>query len=215
MPLPHKMDKPITKISRWSRRRLLSLRNPIPISCAKITSIMAYPKEAGMVAMNCPIKGNKTGISNKGIGVLNTSTKSNTANNAHPITIAIKTDMDLIRPGPIPMVMYPKGFLSRELVENCCRKNGFELNTVVETASGSSLFGFVKENIGATIQPVPLVKSVSAPTLRLIKIEDGPITRDVGVLYRSDKFLGFAARKFIVKKRLEMGDVFFNTKVSN
>lgn len=112
----------------------------------------------------------------------------------------------------IDMVMYPSGFVSRELVEECCKHNGVHLNTVVETTSGASLFGFVRENIGATVQPLPLIKSVDTSTLHVIKIHDGSITRDIGIFYRTDKYLGFAAREFIklVKKRLETGDVFFN-----
>lgn len=112
----------------------------------------------------------------------------------------------------IHMVMYPRGFVSRELVEECCRHNGVQLNTIIETTSGASIFGFVKENIGATVQPLPLTRSINDPTLHLIKIKDWPITRHIGIFYRTDKYLGFAAREFIrlVKKRLEMGDIFFD-----
>lgn len=114
----------------------------------------------------------------------------------------------------LDMVMYPRGFVSRELVEECCKHNGFCLNTVVETTSGASLFGFVRENIGATVQPLPLIKSINAPALHLIKIKDWSITRDIGIFYRTDKYLGFAAREFIklVKKRLEIGDILFDTE---
>ncbi|BBB92495.1 MAG TPA: LysR family transcriptional regulator [Methylomusa anaerophila] len=112
----------------------------------------------------------------------------------------------------INMVMYPRGFVSRELVEECCRHNGFHLNTIIETTAGSSIFGFVKANIGATIQPLPLIQSINDPTLHLIKVKDWPITRNIGIFYRSDKYLGFATREFIkfVKKRLEIGDIFFD-----
>jgi LysR family transcriptional regulator, cyn operon transcriptional activator len=97
----------------------------------------------------------------------------------------------------IPVVMYPKQFLGRRLIENHCQEYGFHLDVVVETTTGPSLFRFVKENIGATVQPLPLSKSINDPTLRLIKINDNPPTRQIGIIYRADKYLGFAAQKFI------------------
>ncbi|HEY9577701.1 MAG TPA: LysR family transcriptional regulator [Pseudobacillus sp.] len=97
----------------------------------------------------------------------------------------------------IPMVMYAKQFLGRKLLEDHCQKHGFQLNTVVETTTGPSLFYFVKENIGATLQPLPLSKALNDPTLRLIKIHDHPPEREIGIIYRADKYLGFAVQKFI------------------
>ncbi|MFK2827016.1 LysR family transcriptional regulator [Bacillus sp. B190/17] len=97
----------------------------------------------------------------------------------------------------IPMVMYPKQFLGRRLLEDHCQKYDFHLNVVVETTTGPSLFRFVKENIGATLQPLPLSKSLNDPALRLIKITDDPPSREIGIIYRADKYLGFAVQKFI------------------
>lgn len=105
----------------------------------------------------------------------------------------------------IPMVMYAKQFLGRRLLEDHCQKHGFQLNTVVETTTGPSLFRFVKENIGATLQPLPLSKSLNDPHLRLIKVSDAPPVRDIGIIYRADKYLGFAVKKFIetMEKKLK------------
>ncbi|RRJ67142.1 LysR family transcriptional regulator [Paenibacillus oralis] len=101
----------------------------------------------------------------------------------------------------IPMVMYPKGFTGRELVEDWCRKAGFELNTIVEAGSGLSTFTFVRENVGATVMPLPLVLSVKDPALRCIPITDAPPIREIGMIYRADRYLGFAAREFMKMAR--------------
>lgn len=63
-----------------------------------------------------------------------------------------------------PNVMYPKGYWGRELVENCCREYGFNLNMTIETTSNPSLFRFVRENIGVTVQTYPLFKSINDPS---------------------------------------------------
>ncbi|WP_237690785.1 LysR family transcriptional regulator [Paenibacillus caui] len=97
----------------------------------------------------------------------------------------------------LPLIMYPKGFIGREGIENHCREHGVELNTIVETSSNMSLFQFVRENIGATIQTYPLAESISAPDLRIIPITDHPPLRKMGIIYRADKYLGRAAQQFI------------------
>lgn len=100
----------------------------------------------------------------------------------------------------IRTVMYPKGTLGREIVDDCCRKIGFSLNPIIETTTPFSLVRLVKANIGATILPLPLVLSMNDPGLRAIKIKGGP-TRNLGIIYRVDRFLSHAAKTFI--KRLQ------------
>ncbi|UUZ83388.1 LysR family transcriptional regulator [Paenibacillus sp. P26] len=106
----------------------------------------------------------------------------------------------------LPMVMYPKGFWGRELVENCCREHGFGLHIAIETTSNPSMFRFVGENIGATVQTRQLMMSVNDPKLRFIRIHDHPPVRHMGIVYRSDKYLGYAARQFIQTVRDRLRD---------
>jgi len=114
--------------------------------------------------------------------------------------LAGRSSIELEELRRIRTVMYPKGTLGRELVDDCCRKLGFSLNPIIETTTPSSLIRLVKANIGATIQPLPLILSMNDPGLRAIKIKGGP-TRDIGIIYRVDRFLSHAAKTFI--KRLQ------------
>ncbi|MCZ8511565.1 LysR family transcriptional regulator [Paenibacillus filicis] len=111
--------------------------------------------------------------------------------------LADRDAVSLLELKGIPMVMYPSDFMGREVVENRCRAFGFQLDVAVETTTAPSLFNFVRSNIGATVQPLDLSKSLNDPTLRLITIEDHTPTREIGIIYRADKYLGFAARKCI------------------
>lgn len=109
--------------------------------------------------------------------------------------------------GNLPLIAYPKGFKARELIETHCREHGMNLNIIVETSTASSLYGFVRSNVGACLQPYSLSKSFNDPTLRLIKIEDFPPIRHIGIMHRNDKFLGYAAKQFIqlVKNQMTTG----------
>lgn len=106
----------------------------------------------------------------------------------------------------IPLVLYPKGFKGRELIERHCKEHGLNLNIIIETSTASSLYGFVKSNVAACIQPYSLSSSLNDPTLRLIKIADFPPTRQIGIMHRTDKYLGVAALEFMkmIEKHLKM-----------
>ncbi|WP_276353084.1 LysR family transcriptional regulator [Cohnella caldifontis] len=113
----------------------------------------------------------------------------------HPL--ARRESVSIAELKDLPIVLYPSDFWGRGLVNDVCRKHGFELNVIVETTSNPSLFRFVAANIGATVQTVHLVRSVGDPSLRFIPIHDDPPFRQMGILYRSDKYLIPAARTFI------------------
>nr|MDF9459309.1 hypothetical protein [Bacillus pumilus] len=57
--------------------------------------------------------------------------------------------------------MYPKGYLGRDLVDDVCKEQGVELDTVMEVGSASSLLRLVEAlSIGATIQPRGLLRNI-------------------------------------------------------
>lgn len=97
----------------------------------------------------------------------------------------------------LPVVLYPRGYWGRDLIDTVCRKHGFELHTVIETTSNQSLFRFVSENIGVTVHTPYFVNRINIPQLRFIPISDEPPYRDMGVVYLSDRYLTHAARTFI------------------
>ncbi|WP_028552653.1 LysR family transcriptional regulator [Paenibacillus sp. UNC451MF] len=115
----------------------------------------------------------------------------------HPLATRDFINLDELR--HIETVMYPSGLVGRELVERCCRSRGFQLHTIMETASILSLINIVKANIGATIQPLQLIQSMKEPTLRCIRFKDEAPTRNLALIYRKDRFLGQAAQAFIRK----------------
>lgn len=94
-------------------------------------------------------------------------------------------------------VMFPEGFTGRDLVDSYCRRHGFTLQTIMETASATSIISLVKANIGGTVLPYPLIQAMDEPTLRCIPISDDPPLRSFAIVYRSDRYLGHSAQAFI------------------
>lgn len=107
--------------------------------------------------------------------------------------LATKEEVTLEELTEHALVMYPKGYLGRDLVDDVCRKQGFELSTVMEVGSASSLLQLVSAGIGATIQPRTLLKQhpewsniVSIPI-----VAPAPI-RHLELMYYGDRYISKA-----------------------
>jgi len=96
----------------------------------------------------------------------------------------------------MPLVMYPKGFSGRDLIEAWCSSQEIAIDTLMETGSATSLFQLIKAVIGATIQPRQLVESFQSHGIRAIPIKDSP-TRNLEMFYRTEKYLSQSAKAFL------------------
>ncbi|OWA35420.1 LysR family transcriptional regulator [Saccharibacillus sp. O16] len=98
-----------------------------------------------------------------------------------------------------PLVMYPKGYVGRDLVDETCRELGFELPTVMETASAASLLQLVSAGIGATIQPAGLIRQNAKdyPDIVALPLSGVEPVRHLELTYYADRFLTGAQQELI------------------
>ncbi|MCC3375075.1 LysR family transcriptional regulator [Cohnella sp. REN36] len=88
------------------------------------------------------------------------------------------------------LVMYPKGFLGRDLVDKVCINEGLELTTVMETSSAASLLQLVSAGVGATIQPKGLLRQHSERSdIAIIPITGPTPVRHLELVYCADRFI--------------------------
>ncbi|MEK3910224.1 LysR family transcriptional regulator [Paenibacillus sp. FSL H7-0331] len=93
------------------------------------------------------------------------------------------------------LVMYPKGFLGRDLVDKVCIIEGIELATVMETSSAISLLQLVSAGVGATIQPKELLKQHPERTDIVAIPFTGPTpVRHLELIYCTDRFISSSHR---------------------
>ncbi|MFP7234989.1 LysR family transcriptional regulator [Bacillus altitudinis] len=94
------------------------------------------------------------------------------------------------------LVMYPKGYLGRDLVDDVCKEHGFELDTVMDVGSATSLLQLVEAGIGATIQPRGLLTQHSAwPNIVSIPISAPAPVRHLELTYYADRFVTKAQKQ--------------------
>lgn len=113
--------------------------------------------------------------------------------------LAARTSISLEDLKSHPLVMYPKGYAGRDLVDDTCRTLGFELQTAMETASAASLLQLVSAGIGATIQPAGLIARNAAeyPDIVALPLSGTEPVRHMELTYYADRFLTGAQRELI------------------
>lgn len=94
------------------------------------------------------------------------------------------------------LVMYPKGYVGRDLVEQACRGAGVELAAVMETTTATSLLQLVSAGVGATIQPKGLLKRFPERSdIRAVPISGPTPVRQLELIYGADRFVGSSQRQ--------------------
>ncbi|MDQ0219180.1 LysR family transcriptional regulator [Peribacillus cavernae] len=86
-------------------------------------------------------------------------------------------------------VLFPNGFVLREVVVNACRQLGFEPNVSFEGQDIDAIKGLVSAGLGVTLIPeVTLIESLPSSTVKLPIIEP-EVTRTVGIIIPSERQL--------------------------
>jgi DNA-binding transcriptional LysR family regulator len=107
--------------------------------------------------------------------------------------LAKKHEITLEELTRLALVMYPKGYIGRDLVDGVFREQGLELTTVMEAGSASSLLQLVAAGIGATIQPRELLKQHSGwEDIITIPIVGAAPVRHMELTYYADRFISKA-----------------------
>ncbi|MEK4049024.1 LysR family transcriptional regulator [Bacillus pumilus] len=123
---------------------------------------------------------------------------------SEPYELFVHSESDLAQKSEVTLeelmqhalVMYPKGYLGRDLVDDVCKEQGVELDTVMEVGSASSLLQLVEAGIGATIQPRGLLQYHSTwPNIVSIPIADPAPVRHLELTYYADRFVSKAQQQ--------------------
>lgn len=94
------------------------------------------------------------------------------------------------------LVMYPKGFLGRELVDAVCIQEEIELTPVMETSSANSLLQLVSAGVGATIQPQGLLAQFpERQDIVAIPFKGPTPIRHLELMYCTDRYISSSHRQ--------------------
>ncbi len=93
-------------------------------------------------------------------------------------------------------VLFPNGYVLRELTMNACREQGFQPNVLFEGEDIDAIKGLVSAGLGVTIIPeITLIDSLPRQTVK-IPLIDPVVTRTVGVIVPTDREMLPTAKLF-------------------
>ncbi|GIO70421.1 LysR family transcriptional regulator [Paenibacillus cookii] len=101
----------------------------------------------------------------------------------------------------LKMVMFPPEHQCRKLIDRFCMDNGFALQPHMVTTTLSSLLQMVQSGVGACVLPRLLLDNLNRQDIKVIPLRNPTPSQDICLIYRSDRYVGYAMRTFIKKLR--------------
>lgn len=96
-----------------------------------------------------------------------------------------------------PAILLPENFYLRKLINGYCEEKGFRPRPIFEMSVLESLINMVAEGAGVTVLPRPYLEHLHNEKIRIVPLVDPTPTRDIGILFRRDKYMCAATREFI------------------
>jgi DNA-binding transcriptional LysR family regulator len=95
-----------------------------------------------------------------------------------------------------PFISMPVGYGLREMTDIFCKQAGFIPNIVIESDEPYSIIRFVQAGLGISFISPLVVESGLGLTSNFLRIEDIVCKSNVGLLWKKDRYISRAARKF-------------------
>lgn len=113
----------------------------------------------------------------------------------HPMASSDQVPLQAL--ADLTMVLLPKAFHVRTILDNYCTDMGMSLEPALEISPLDALVRLVADGVGATVLPAPYVDHLSNPKIMHVRLVDPTPQRVVGIVYRKGKFMCAATRAFI------------------
>lgn len=97
----------------------------------------------------------------------------------------------------LKMVMFPLEHQCRKLIDRFCMNNGFTVQPHMVTSTLSSLLQMVQSGVGASVLPRLLLDNLNNANIKVVQLRNPTPSQDICLIYRSDRYVGYAMRNFI------------------
>lgn len=113
----------------------------------------------------------------------------------HPLAELGQVELEQLR--AMPLALLPPKFLVRQIIDRATRDKGFMFAPILEMTTLDSLMELVKQRVALTILPESYMSRMQPERISKLPIIRPTPQREVGIVYRSDKFVSSAALAFI------------------
>lgn len=88
--------------------------------------------------------------------------------------LATRKKIEISELADIPLILYPKGFYGRDLIDRWCLTQGIRVEPIMAPGSSTAIFQLIEAGVGASIQPHKLIEAFEDRDMIAIPIEDAP-----------------------------------------
>lgn len=113
----------------------------------------------------------------------------------HPLSHVNEVDMRTL--GDTSTILLPKNYHLRQLIDTYFTEIDMTLEPTLEITPIESIIQMVTEGIGVTILPAPYVDALNSNKLVKAKLVHPTPKREIGFIYRKNKFMCTATKSFI------------------
>lgn len=128
--------------------------------------------------------------------------------------LAKETSIPLRRLQSLKTVLFPPDHQCRKLIDQFCMEKGFRLQPQMETTTLSSLLHMVQSGVGACVLPRLLLNNLGSMNIKAVYLTDPVPSQDICLIYRSDRYVGYALRTFIKTLRAHIETAIHQEKTS-
>lgn len=129
-------------------------------------------------------------------------------------SLATESFIPLHRLHALKMVMFPPDHQCRKLIDRYCLEKGFALQPHMVTTTLSSLLQMVQSGVGACVLPKLLLDNLRNPHIRVLHISNPTPSQEICLIYRSDRYVGYAMRTFMKTLRAYIESAIHQAKTS-
>ena len=96
-----------------------------------------------------------------------------------------------------PFIMYRDDFTLYDRILDECSKNEFYPNIVCQSSQKDFMIEMVEARLGVALLPSKIARSIKSNSIKSIKLTQSNINLELGMIWKKDKYLPFAVKKFI------------------
>lgn len=105
-----------------------------------------------------------------------------------------------------PFVLFREDFTLHDRIIRECIQAGFEPQVVYESSQWDLISGMVAANLGIALLPETICGEIDASRVAILPLDNPSIPWQLGMIWRKDRYLSFAAREWISFTRSLLGE---------
>jgi DNA-binding transcriptional LysR family regulator len=96
-----------------------------------------------------------------------------------------------------PFVLYRDDFSLHDQILKRCREAGFQPHIICETSQRDFMTQMVAANLGIALLPGKICETLDPVTITAVPLTDPQLYLEMAVIWRKDRYLAFAARRWL------------------